>query len=319
MNTLAPVWALRRLRLRSNVCLVSAIITGRSGRYVAMSLFCLASLVAQLSRRSSDKANKTNYARCSAKVVAALTAALGVFLGVARAGELVRIPSRDGVTVGVFWEGAEKPIGNVLLFPGGAGGFGRVENGKPNGGNFLVRSHTEFRNAGYNVAIMGRPSDVEDLSYENRITDWHLKDVKAAIDAVKTKNALPIWLIGTSRGTVSIAHTAIHHRDERIAGIVLSSSIVNYKATGALPKQKLADIIVPTLLVHHAKDACHHCLPHEVKPLLAQLTRAPRKALIMIDGGHSPTGDVCQAQHWHGFVNYEAETVKQMVDWMAKR
>lgn len=233
-----------------------------------------------------------------------------------RAGELARVPSRDGVTVGVFWEATAKPLGTVLLFPGGQGNIGRVVNGQPSSGNFLVRSHAEFLRAGYNVAIMGKPSNHEDLQFADRISDWHLRDIGAAIEFAKSKSAAPIWLIGTSRGSISVAHAAIHLRDERLAGIVLTASVVAYKFPGALPKQKLSEIKLPTLIVHHEKDDCGACRPHEVRPLLNQLTSAPRKALIMVEGGHSPTGDPCEAFHWHGFVNYERETIAMITRWM---
>lgn len=232
------------------------------------------------------------------------------------AGEIVRVPSRDGVTVGVFWEAAPKPTGTVLLFPGGQGNVGRVVNGQPTSGNFLVRTHAEFLRAGYNVAIMGKPSNHEDLQFADRVSDWHLQDTIAVIEFLKAKSAAPIWLVGTSRGSISVAHAAINFRDDRLAGIVLTASVVAYRFPGALPRQKLEDITLPTLVVHHEKDECAACRPHEVRPLLKRLTAAPRKELLMIGGGHSPTGDPCEAFHWHGFINFERETIASIVRWM---
>jgi esterase/lipase len=123
-------------------------------------------------------------------------------------------------------------------------------------------------------------------------------------------------LIGTSRGTISAAHAAIHLKDKAISGLVLTASVVSFKKTGAIPTQAIDRITVPTLVVHHSKDACIHCKPHEARNVISGLKQAPLKELVMVDGGHSPTGDVCQGQHWHGFVNYEQATINRIAIWI---
>lgn len=45
-------------------------------------------------------------------------------------GTLLKVPTRDGVTTTLFWEPAPDAKATVFLFPGGAGGFGKVEAGK---------------------------------------------------------------------------------------------------------------------------------------------------------------------------------------------
>ena len=55
-------------------------------------------------------------------------------------GTLFKVPTRDGVTTTLFWEPVENAKATVFLFPGGGGGFGKVENGRATGNNFLVRS-----------------------------------------------------------------------------------------------------------------------------------------------------------------------------------
>lgn len=206
----------------------------------------------------------------------------------------------------------------MLLFPGGGGGFGQVVDGKPSSGNFLVRSYRHFIAAGLNVAIFGRPSDNVDLDYADRISPPHLSDIQAVLAQVKQRSSALIWLIGTSRGTISAAHAVIHLKDEAFAGLVLTASVVSYKKTGAIPRQAIERITLPTLVVHHSKDACVHCQPHEVQRILSGLKQAPSKELVMLDGGHSPTGDVCQGQHWHGFINYEQETVGLIARWILR-
>jgi len=225
------------------------------------------------------------------------------------------VPTREGVVTPVFWEAAQAPKATVLLIPGGGGGFGKVEEGRPTSRNFLVRAMGEFVARGYNVAIFGKPSDVADLGYAERTSDAHMTDIRQVLAAVRQKSPLPIWLVGTSRGTVSGAAAAIRLQGE-IAGLVLTSSIVAWDKTGAVPRQDLAAIRVPVLVVHHAKDQCKQTLPRDVGYIMKGLTAAPVKKLVMVDGGADPTGDVCEAMHWHGFIGMEAQAVRLITDWM---
>ena len=242
--------------------------------------------------------------------------ALLVFGSVAHAeGTLFKVPTRPDVKATLFWEPVEGAKATVLLFPGGGGGFGKVEDGKATSNNFLVRSASYFTANRFNVAIFGRPSDSEDLDYADRISDTHMLDVRKVLDFVKTQSAAPVWIVGTSRGTISATATAIHVQGD-IAGLVLTSSVVNYKKPGAVPKQDLAAIKVPVLVFHHSKDACIHCRPDEVPAAFKGFRNAPIKKLVFVDGGANPTGDVCAGQHWHGFIGMEKEAVATISDWI---
>jgi len=230
-------------------------------------------------------------------------------------GSLISVPTRDGVNTTLFWEAAQNAQATVLLFPGGGGGFGKVEGGRATSSNFLVRSAPYFLAQGFNVAIFGRPDDAAELDFADRIGDKHLADIRKVLDDVKNRSSAPVWLIGTSRGTVSAAAAAIHLQGD-IAGLVLTSSVVNYKKPGAVPKQNLAAIKVPVLVLHHAKDACIHCQPHEVPGILRGLKNAPVKKEIVVNGGENPTGDECGALHWHGFIGMEQEAVGIIAAWV---
>lgn len=230
-------------------------------------------------------------------------------------GTLFKVPTRLDVKTTLFWEPVEGAKANVFLFPGGGGGFGSVENGKATSNNFLVRSAPYFTANGFNVAIFGRPSDSDDLDYADRISDTHMIDVRKVLDIVKTKSTAPIWIVGTSRGTVSATATAIQMQGE-IAGLVLTSSVVNYKKPGAVPRQDLAAIKVPVLVLHHSKDACIHCRPDDVPATFNGFRNAPVKKLVFVDGGANPTGDVCAGLHHHGFVGMEKEAVDIIAGWV---
>lgn len=230
-------------------------------------------------------------------------------------GSLLRIPTRDGVHATLFWQPAPGAQATVLLFPGGDGGFGAVEAGRATGQNFLVRSAPQWAAQGFNVAIFGRPSDRTALGWDERLEPAHLADIRQALRAVKERSSAPVWLVGTSRGTVSATAFAIAHQDE-VAGLVLTASVTSHRKAGAVPRQNLAALRLPVLVLHHQRDACVLCQPHEVPNILRGLTQARAKKLLMVDGGAGPTGDPCKGQHWHGFIGMEAEAVRLMAEWM---
>jgi pimeloyl-ACP methyl ester carboxylesterase len=243
--------------------------------------------------------------------------ALAMFSLAANAeGQLRKIPTRPDIETTLFWEAKDSARATVLLFPGGAGGIGKVVDGQPTGGNFLIRSVPHFLANGFNVAIFGRPSDTQDLDYRNRISEEHLADIRAVLEHVKTLSRAPVWLVGTSRGTVSATAAAIRIKDRAIAGVVLTSSVVNYSKDGAVPRQDLAAIMVPVLVLHHAKDACFVCPPHQVPDILRGLKNAPVRKQVMVDGGADPYGDACGPFHWHGYIGMEEEAVGIIGNWI---
>lgn len=142
-----------------------------------------------------------------------------------------------------------------------------------------------------------------------------MTDVRKVLEFVKAKSDAPVWVVGTSRGTISATATAINLQNN-IAGLVLTSSVVSYKKVGAVPKQDLAAIKIPVLVLHHSKDECVLCRPYEVPAILRGLTNASVKKEIMVDGGANPSGDVCAALHWHGFIGIEQEVVKVISNWI---
>lgn len=228
---------------------------------------------------------------------------------------LIKVPTREAV-VPVFWMPRDGATATVMLMPGGNGGFGHIVDGQPNGGNFLVRSREYFADQGFNVAVVGRPSDLEDLDYSYRISDEHIGDLKKAVEAIKQLAPQPVWIVGTSRGTVSTAAAAVAFGNEQLAGIVLTSSVVNVRKPGAVPSQDIGKIRIPVLVFHHEKDSCVHCRPDEVRWIMRGLKNAPIKKQIMVNGGANPTGDACAGQHWHGFIGMEKESVDIISNWI---
>jgi len=247
---------------------------------------------------------------------------LTVAAGAESGGSSVQIESaRPNAAIPVFLRAADGAKATLVLLPGGQGGIGRIgSDGWPDGGNFLVRSAPLFAASGFNLAIMTRPSDMETMDYDFRISKAHIDDIRRTVVQVRQKFHAPVWLVGTSRGTVSAVAAMIAMRDEGlIDGIVLTSSVTNLKKRpGAVPTQDLDRITVPVLVLHHENDACDVCRPSEVGNILRGLKNAPIKKLVMVNGGSGAEGNPCEGTHYHGYIGMEKEAVAVIADWIRR-
>lgn len=111
-------------------------------------------------------------------------------------------------------ENTDEPIASVILFTGGSGYLKMNEEKWRKNGNFLVRSRKIFRDNNFAVAVVNAPSDYRSsgMPAEFRTSEKHLEDINALIKFMKDKFNKPVWLIGTSRGTLSATYIAINSK-----------------------------------------------------------------------------------------------------------
>jgi pimeloyl-ACP methyl ester carboxylesterase len=254
----------------------------------------------------------------------ALTAAVALVVlaaGVAGAEDIKTIPTRPGVSQPfLFLRRAEKPAATVILFAGGNGALGLASGRLAGlGGNFLVRNRARFAEQGFMVAVPDAPSDHARGLTRFRSTAEHAADVRALIAALRElAPEAPVWVIGTSMGTVSAANAGARLHDGGPDGVVLTSSITRWnKGEGeSVSDVKVKDIRVPTLVVHHRDDACPFTPYADIPGLLRDLSQAPRRELLTFSGGDPPESRPCEARAAHGYLGLDAEVVKAIADWI---
>ncbi|APW46341.1 alpha/beta hydrolase [Rhodoferax antarcticus] len=226
---------------------------------------------------------------------------------------MVLVP-RAGVSTSYWWMPRDSAVATVLLFSGAGGGIG-LRDGIPQSGNFLIRSREEFAKAGLNVALVGNPDDARKMTPAFRQSAEHAADVRAIIDDIRQRSPAPIWLVGTSQGTLSAASNAVA-LGTSIAGVVLSSTVTGQQVGGSVSDIALEKIMVPTLVFQHKQDGCRITPAYAAQRLISRLERAPMKKYIEVDGGNNPTGDACEAFHYHGFVGMEAQAAETISNWI---
>jgi pimeloyl-ACP methyl ester carboxylesterase len=234
--------------------------------------------------------------------------------------KVVDIPTRPGITQRLLVLAPADPKAVVVLFAGGHGGLQLGADGTINWGrgNFLVRSRQRFVDQGLMVALLDAPSDRQAPPYLAgfRQTPEHAADVKAVIAWLRESAKVPVWLVGTSRGTQSVGYLATELTGASGPdGIVLTSTIVRDDKSRSVPAMPLERIRVPVLVVHHEQDGCMLCAFSDVPALIQKLATAPRSQLLSFKGGDNK-GDPCEALAYHGYNGLEGDVVRQVAAWI---
>ena len=240
--------------------------------------------------------------------------------GASFAEDIVTLSTRAGVTQSYLITAPEsgKAHAVALLFPGGAGktDLERETARKVlDRGNFLVRSRRLLAAGGVAAVVMDAPSDqpggMDDFF---RLGTAHAEDIgKVVADLRKRFPGLPVFLVGTSRGTVSAA-AASRQLGKAVDGVVLTATLFNASRTQpGLNGFDFATIPVPLLFVHHVDDGCAYT------PYSSARRLADRYPVVAVSGGLPPQSKPCEAMTLHGFLGKEAETVDAMTKWMLKQ
>lgn len=231
--------------------------------------------------------------------------------------QVVDIPTRPGVNQRILLITPDAPKAAVILFTGGEGAVNIDSDGHlGNSGNFLVRSRELFAEHGLMVAVIDKPSDRADLT-NFRETAGHVADVKAVLTWLRGQAKLPVWLVGTSRGTQSAAYVAVQLKDDaqRPDGLVLTSTILRDSKDTAVPEMEIDKLTLPVLVVHHEQDGCKHCQFSDISSLMDKLVASQRKQLISFTGGLNK-GNPCGARAYHGYNGLESSVVDKIAAWI---
>jgi pimeloyl-ACP methyl ester carboxylesterase len=254
------------------------------------------------------------------RLIALCALAWHAFAPAQPAEKVVDLPTRPGVTQRMLLTEVPGAKAAVVLLAGGHGGLQIQNDGSMRwgSGNFLVRSRALFAQQGVTVVVVDAPSDkqAEPHLSGHRQRPEHVADLQAVIAWLRATAKVPVWLVGTSRGTQSAAHVATsldapHGPD----GVVLTATILTDPRGRPVTAMALERLRVPVLVVHHQQDGCSHCPYGEVPTLMGKLVNVPRAQAIGMTGGIT-RGDPCEAASHHGFNGIEAEVVQKTVAWM---
>ncbi len=246
----------------------------------------------------------------------------------ARADEIaVTIPTRPGVTESFAFDAPAQPIAAAVLFPGGEGSIGVEDHGGhaviARANNFLVRTRQMLVASGVAVIALDAPSDHSGgIDEQFRKGAEHAEDAAGAVAWLRQKIEAPVWLVGTSMGSISAANAAVR-LNGKIDGLVLSSSV-------SAPGRRLRDgsngvldldlqaITVPVLVMDDTMDECPSSPPGNAAVIANRMTKSPRTQVKLIEGGATPRSGNCAPFSYHGYFGVEDKAVAAIVGFIIK-
>ncbi|MGV7223666.1 MAG: alpha/beta hydrolase [Nitrospinales bacterium] len=219
---------------------------------------------------------------------------------------LVKLDSRPGVTQGfIHIMPKELPVASIILFSGGGGQL-RLKSATSMAGvtqySFTAKMRNKFAEHGFQVAVIDSPVDKWGHMSMNRLSEEHITDCKAVATFLKSQVDVPVWIVGTSRSTESIATLAMNSGGV-FNGAVFTSSVqeVSYL--------NLQTIQIPALVVHNKFDGCGVCSPSVAENIYKKLVNSKNRELIWFSS-KAKKGPECEPSSPHGFLGIESSVVE---------
>ena len=213
----------------------------------------------------------------------------------------------------VLYAGPANPRAVVFAFAGGDGtvSFNTAGQITHMNSNFVMRTEPLWLAQGFGFATLASSSSL----MGQRHTPAYAATIARGIDFVRTRTQAPVWLVGTSQGSIAAANGAAH-LPGRVAGVVLTSSVAGRSASGeTVFDSDLGAIAVPALVVSNRGDTCPSAGPGFAPQILAALARAPRKEIIYVDSNQLQS-DPCEALSPHGYLGIEADVGQRISGWI---
>jgi len=225
------------------------------------------------------------------------------------------------------------PIATLVLFVGGAGRIGVFDQGVGvRANNFLYRTRYQFAASGpFNVALIDAPEPnactgaFSNLFSLNglRASNPHAEDMGLVMDDLRSQLGGSVWVVGTSRGTISAAFAAaVLSGTSAPDGLVLTATLTREERAGRndVFDVPLSQVTVPTLIVSHKDDGCEFTPPVDwIQLWLILRQSAPDVRAWIFRGGLPPISDPCNALSDHGFFGIERRVVSFISNWVINR
>ena len=254
--------------------------------------------------------------------------------------KIIQIESRPGVKLKFLLIKPENPVASVILFPGGPGELKLRESfGKPQINRikdvYLVRNRYNYPKTGLMVALMDVPSDCKNsgemgVRTKNgklyKMSSEQAEDIRSVAAYLKQIDNRPVWVMGTSRGTISVANIGIR-QTEGIDGLVFTSTLSSkgekHKFLDEYPNavldMDLKRITLPALIVAHRDDFCLLSHSSDASKLQEKLINANETQVAYFSGGKKQKGSECGWYSPHGFYGIEERVDKQIAQFIKSK
>lgn len=240
--------------------------------------------------------------------------------------DVLDLPLKDGFTQRVLFirpdhppaSSQPPPLATLILLPGGTGDIGIERNGAlRHSENFLLRMRTDWVAHGFAVLV---PDTLNHTSLRGtRSSTFYGNLVDTLASYARTQLQAPVFLIGTSQGTIAATNGAAHAPGGLIAGLVLTEtvSLPGHLSTETVFDAHPQNVRVPVLIIANQDDACPVASPRMAPRIALAMTQAPEVILRSVSGG--PQDDAakpCSSLSAHGYYGIEQSVSALILSWI---
>lgn len=229
------------------------------------------------------------------------------------------IPLQDGRDQRVLLvRPAGQVRGTLVMFPGGAGNIDVQADGDiAHPDNFLVRTRDAWIERGYAVVL------VDAIDHRNlrgiRSNSAYAVIAQTVIDFAKAETNAPVWVVGTSQGSIAAMNAASRARPGSISGVILTESVsVLGGSHETVFDADPQGVQVPALVVANDDDHCKVAPPSMAASIAAAMT-GTRADILRVRGGVTQSADACEALTPHGYLGIESEVIDGIASWMMRQ
>ncbi|MDQ0390231.1 alpha/beta hydrolase [Labrys monachus] len=249
-------------------------------------------------------------------VIAMLSLAVLPGMARAQATRIVDMPLAGGGHQRALFAAPAHPRATIVMLPGGAGDIGIAADGAlRRGHNFVVRTRGLWNRRGYAVLI---PDTIDRQNLRGLRSSAAYGEVVADLAAfARMQQPGPVFLLGTSQGSIAAVNGAAHASPGSVAGVVLTESVSVPGGSGeTVFDAGPAQLRVPALVVANRDDRCSVAPPQDARRIAAALSASPDVRVMMVAGGLDGDHKDCGSLSPHGYDGIEPQVVGQIADWM---
>lgn len=231
--------------------------------------------------------------------------------------QVVDLPVEGGLRQRVLYDAPPNPRATLVMLPGGSGDIGvRRDGDLRHEDNFVVRTRADWVAKGYAVLIPDTVDRANLRGVRSSSAYGRLVDDLAAY--ARDRARAPVFLIGTSQGTIAAVNGAANARPGLVAGLVLleSVSVPGRRSTETVFDAAPQKVRVPVLIVANRDDACDVAPPEMASRIAVALTHALSVRVLSVHGGLQRSDRACGSLSPHGYDGIEQEVMDGIAEWL---
>jgi hypothetical protein len=230
--------------------------------------------------------------------------------------QVLDLPLGDGKHQRILYAVPDQPRATIVMLPGGDGDLGMMRDGSlRHGDNFVVRTRAQWVGLGYAVLIPDAPRLVNLRGL--RSSPQYARLVEFLVRFAEGQIRRPVFLLGTSRGSIAAMNGAAHATTGALAGVVLTESVSRPgRSRETVFNGDPGAVRVAALVVADGDDKCDVAPPEDAPKIAAALSHARAVQVLTVAGGSYKSQKPCGSLTPHGYYGIEASVIGAIDHWM---